>query len=432
MPRAKAAPSYAEGFHSDTEDDTVLPDALPTPESNQENAAPKVKGRGRGKAAISTMAKAKPVSRRTSGGRVVAKKKAAPKKPTTKRGPLKEKANNRNPEDTEEVNDFEENGQENGHHDHSAVSADELVAVKQPVKKTLAGAKRKTQAKKKQTDSETLQQIKGTANDGEFEYTPVKARQTKPPKGRPGRPPARQHVLAEVPVPEKVIPDTQDVVMEVVPQDQPLQSEEDEEVPQSVFRRTDNAQSRIQPPPAVRKRAGSASDTERGVGDPALRRKLGEMTKKFESLDMKYKTLRDVGIKEADANFEQLKKSSEAKSKGNVPFARLLHRQDTNSTNSGERANSQPQEGTSHPESTSTGITDPTKAAPGQRCRRFESTSPRHRAIQQPVRSPKREQSLASQSSQCSLRISNDRKRKFEDTRQRYQRQGPGTHHHGR
>lgn len=312
MPRPKAAASLALGVESKMDEDSVLPDALPTPDPNQENAKPAAKGRGREKASSAAVTKAKPARRRASGGVVTEKKKTTAKKSNPKRGPLKEQPNTGNPEDTEEVDEFGAEGHNEG---QSAVSADELVAVKQPAKKAPAGAKRKNQAKKKQTDSETLQQIKGTANDKEFEYTPVTARQTKPSKKPAGRPATKQRVLAEAAVTEQVIPDTQDVVMDIVPGDLPLQSE-DEEVPQSVFRRTNNAQSRKQPPPLVRKRAGSVSDTERGVGDPVIRRKLGEMTKKFENLDTKYKALKDVGIIEAEANLEKLKLSSENKSKG--------------------------------------------------------------------------------------------------------------------
>ncbi|KAI4142326.1 MAG: hypothetical protein LQ341_003247 [Variospora aurantia] len=297
------------------EEDTTLPDALPTSEFNQENAEPKGRGRGRGKAASGPITKSKAVQKRNNAGVVGRKKKAAPKKPSAKRGPLKEQSNNCNPEDTEDVDDFDEglNDRDGG---HSAVSADELVAVKQPAKKAPAGARGKIQKAKKQTDREALQHIKGAANDEELEYPPVTARQTKPVKKPLGKPPTNKRISADAPVSEKVIPDTQDVVMGVDLDEGPLQSgDEEEEVPQSVFRQTKNARSRQLQPQLARKRAGSASDTEQRAGDPALRRKLGEMTKKFENLDMKYKALRDVGIKEAEANFESLKLSSEGKSK---------------------------------------------------------------------------------------------------------------------
>ena len=60
-----------------------------------------------------------------------------------------------------------------------------------------------------------------------------------------------------------------------------------------------------------RRRAGSASDTERG-GDPNLRRKLGDVTRKFENIDLKYRNLKEVGITEANANMEKLRKQCEA------------------------------------------------------------------------------------------------------------------------
>jgi hypothetical protein len=63
-----------------------------------------------------------------------------------------------------------------------------------------------------------------------------------------------------------------------------------------------------------RRRAGSASDTERS--DPALRRKLGDMTKKFENLNVKYQDLREIGLKEGERNFERLRKQTEESKAG--------------------------------------------------------------------------------------------------------------------
>lgn len=326
MPRPKAVASLSGPFDCDLEGDSTMADALPTPESNQENAKPTVKGRGRAKAAASATTKAKSKTRRASVRLMGEKKNAAPKKAAAKRAPLKEQSSNRNPEDTEEVDDFDRDVENEAQGHQSAVSADELVAVKQPVRKARTAAKGKKPTSKKQTDSETLQQIKGTANDGEFEYTPVTARQTKPSKTAPGRPLAnKRKALPEAQVPlkvmsEKVIPDTQDVPMEVEPSELLLQSDEDEEIPQSVFRRTNNAPAnpRARQASVIRKQVGADFDIEKGGGDPSLRRKLGEMTKKFENLDLKYKRLTEVGVKDAEANFEKLKLSSEAKSKGMV------------------------------------------------------------------------------------------------------------------
>lgn len=62
--------------------------------------------------------------------------------------------------------------------------------------------------------------------------------------------------------------------------------------------------------PAYRRRAGSVSDTERG--DPMLRRKLGDITRKCENVELKYRSLKDVGVIEANNNVEKLRKQCEA------------------------------------------------------------------------------------------------------------------------
>jgi hypothetical protein len=54
-------------------------------------------------------------------------------------------------------------------------------------------------------------------------------------------------------------------------------------------------------------------------GDPALRRRLGEMTQKYENLEHKYRDLKEIAVKEAERNFDKLKKQSEEKSKGKPP-----------------------------------------------------------------------------------------------------------------
>ncbi|KAK3306912.1 chromosome segregation protein Csm1/Pcs1-domain-containing protein [Chaetomium strumarium] len=49
--------------------------------------------------------------------------------------------------------------------------------------------------------------------------------------------------------------------------------------------------------------------------EPALRRRLGEMTQKHESLEHKYRDLKEIAVKEAERNFDKLKKQSEEKSR---------------------------------------------------------------------------------------------------------------------
>ncbi|KAM5348500.1 hypothetical protein ACJ41O_008324 [Fusarium nematophilum] len=47
------------------------------------------------------------------------------------------------------------------------------------------------------------------------------------------------------------------------------------------------------------------------ISDVSLRRRLGDLTKKHENLEMRHRDLREVGVKEAERNFERLKKQAE-------------------------------------------------------------------------------------------------------------------------
>ncbi|KAJ5543090.1 Monopolin complex subunit Csm1/Pcs1 [Penicillium sp. DV-2018c] len=61
--------------------------------------------------------------------------------------------------------------------------------------------------------------------------------------------------------------------------------------------------------PRKRKLGGTESEQS---GDPELRRRLGELTKKHDALESRYRNLREIGIVEATANMEKLRKHSEA------------------------------------------------------------------------------------------------------------------------
>ena len=76
---------------------------------------------------------------------------------------------------------------------------------------------------------------------------------------------------------------------------------------------------------ATRRRAGSASDAERG--DPNLRRKLGDITRKFENIDLKYRNLKDVGVNEANSNMEKLRKQCDATTAASAELIASLKRE---------------------------------------------------------------------------------------------------------
>jgi hypothetical protein len=114
------------------------------------------------------------------------------------------------------------------------------------------------------------------------------------------------------------IPETQPDPMDIE------DSIEVEEIPESMpppprpsARRTQAQPSRARQPSAGARRAGSASDSER---DPVLRRKLGDLTRKLESMTVKYETLKDAASAGKESNFEQLKKRTEQTAKGTFHF----------------------------------------------------------------------------------------------------------------
>ncbi|MCJ1389985.1 hypothetical protein MMC18_002843 [Xylographa bjoerkii] len=315
MPKAKAISSLSGMIDSDMDELSDV-EMMPTPDSNQENTEPAKKPPGRPKAATTKVRKTKAASRRLSGG--PKPKAAAKKKEPARRAALKEQTNEEQASDIEEVDDFVDEAQGPVVHQEAEPPSESLdIQVdtkKKPGRKPKAAAKGKQTAKK-----DVLNPVKVVEKDGEFEYTPTATRQNKlaskasvATKNVTTKPQPSDQMDED----EKTIPETQPPPLDTDEFDLP-QEDEEEPIPQSVYRQVRNARSNSkQPQPNVaRRRAGSASDTERGGTDPATRRKLGEMTKKFENLDMKYRSLREVGVKEAEANFEKLKKQSEERTK---------------------------------------------------------------------------------------------------------------------
>ncbi|CAN8102420.1 unnamed protein product [Discula destructiva] len=63
-------------------------------------------------------------------------------------------------------------------------------------------------------------------------------------------------------------------------------------------------------PLSASKRSASLADHE---SDPSVRRRLGELTKRYEALEAKYKDLKNVAVTEAEKTFDRLKKTTEDK-----------------------------------------------------------------------------------------------------------------------
>jgi hypothetical protein len=288
MSKSKYEKSTLSALVDSDSDENGFMDSEMTPNSAAENMLASKKGRGRPKAAAAKVTKVKTSTRRTSG-RITAAKKG-------KRAPLSDKTNEQNAtSDTEEVEEFEDTVMDNG------PSEDELDATAVTLKQS------KSRVTKSKPANKATKVVKG-------EHSKFTINNDTPEARRIGSRSTASKKTAKRQVPE-VIQETQESLMEV----EDYGDEEIEEPtikPRARHVPVARATSQTRQTSVPRRRAGSASDTERN--DPAIRRKLGDLTKKFDNLDLKYRNVREIGIKEAEHNFERLKKQSEESTKGKL------------------------------------------------------------------------------------------------------------------
>ena len=213
------------------------------------------------------------------------------------------------------------NNQQSATNNVGDVSEDELESPKTLVEQRLeAAAKPKGNKAKRATAKKT------TELQDEIDQTPTVARSSHLQNGLhkdlpkiTSKPPAASRSKA---VSRPIIPESQ-------PEPMDTESEGQDRSEVAALPPTKNrarAGSKIRRESTFRRRAGSASDTERG-GDPNLRRKLGDVTRKFENIDLKYRNLKEVGISEANANMEKLRKQCEATTAASVELIASLKKE---------------------------------------------------------------------------------------------------------
>ncbi|KAL2866883.1 putative chromosome segregation protein (Pcs1) [Aspergillus lucknowensis] len=151
--------------------------------------------------------------------------------------------------------------------------------------------------------------------DGEFEYTPKSTRQQKDigkseelpePRTRTRRKSltgAKEGAKRATSQAEDTVQDVIDetIIEEELPETQPA--------PMSPVKRKQSSSQALQSSPSKRKSGG---EDDKISGEPELRRRLGDLTKKYDTLENRYRNLKDIGIVEANANVEKLKKQCEA------------------------------------------------------------------------------------------------------------------------
>ena len=307
--------------------DVTQPNMLPSPESNQENSAvPAKKARGKRTAKFG---KPKPAARKAAGtanGSGVKKAPAARKGQAAGRVPLKDQTNIQHGSDTEEVDEFN-TAEDNA--TSKPISGDELNGAK-PAPKQGRGrrpVKPEGPLEEHRPTIEDSIQVQRIVDEGaEFEYTPTQNRQSKPLPKPASRPRGRPKAPSKEPV---VIPETQVEPLQIESSmPDPSPNSDVEEASMQPVQRTTHFRAGSKQRQPYRHRAGSASSTEGGrtANDPTLRRRLGDVTRKLESLEMKYQTLRDVGIAEASENFSRLQASAASERKAAAEVIASLKR----------------------------------------------------------------------------------------------------------
>ncbi|KAG2416623.1 hypothetical protein HFD88_007838 [Aspergillus terreus] len=151
---------------------------------------------------------------------------------------------------------------------------------------------------------------KQVKTDGEFEYTPTSARQAKAAvnaKAKPEPKGPRRRAESES---DHDMSEAEEPAAEVV--DETMMDEDVNERRisfASPTKRNHSIGRTLQNSPS--KRALGAGGEEKPT-EPELRRRIGELTKKCDTLENRYRNLKEIGVVEANANAEKLRKQCEA------------------------------------------------------------------------------------------------------------------------
>ncbi|KAF9693958.1 hypothetical protein EKO04_008058 [Ascochyta lentis] len=290
---------------------------MPTPDSNTENKAPARKARGK----AAQPPRSAPATKATARGRPAtrvaeAKKDHVAKKAPAKAGRKAQAGRKKGAESEEEEEEIDE------------LDGDDVTEATEPVKPAKRG--RPAKAKKVQDEEEPVEEepAPAPAKRGRKAAVkePVVKKETKAKTTAKSRA-TKRGADTEADPEAFTIPETQPA-LDADPMDME-DSIEAEEIPESMpppprpsARRT--AASRTRQPSAGARRAGSVSDTER---DPAMRRKVGDLTKKLEAMTARYETLKDAATSGKESSFEQLRKRTEQAAKDQDAVIKALKQQ---------------------------------------------------------------------------------------------------------
>ncbi|RAH71146.1 putative chromosome segregation protein (Pcs1) [Aspergillus aculeatinus CBS 121060] len=311
MPKRKAAAAALSSLAGSDDESMIQADG---PQERRDGARPTKKARGRPRSK-STDLKASPPPRRESTHAQPqpegsSKKSGRRGRPKGSRNSV-QAAPQDEPEEQEPPAEAASEAQAPAVAESAAVSNDELAesqpTAAKPSKRSKASKSGKTGGAVPRARSKTTD--KPVVADGEFEYTPSsKRRQQPPPSEERDAPPQKTRAKNKTGT-----KDTRD------------ESEVEDNVPEDAAEEIDETVLQEAPPTGTRSRSASPTKRRQSLRDarvspskprtsdePELRRKIGELTKKCDTLENRYRTLKEIGIVEANANMEKLRKQCES------------------------------------------------------------------------------------------------------------------------
>ncbi|KAI9671096.1 MAG: hypothetical protein M1831_005182 [Alyxoria varia] len=317
--------SYNENTESsDTDEDSTLPNMAATNE-NKPQLVKKRPGRKKAdpdnqkakQATTDAQGETQKVSKATRGAARGAKSGGRGRggKTRSERPPLKEIDNAQAHTDADELDELDDLGANEKLTPISMAKTNATKAAVAPMEEA-EGRKEAEEPEKKQpkrrgprAKKEKEQQVEEIP-----ETQPEAAAQSRLAKAT--KPSARQKPRPAV---KESIPETQPDAMEV---DEPENTEDlrapsAEALKRTTSRARSDSRPRQTPAAPAPRRGGSVSDTER-AGDTTLRRRFNELSNKFETLDLKYRNLRDVGVQEAQDNFDRIKQQTDERANASL------------------------------------------------------------------------------------------------------------------
>ncbi|KAJ5631569.1 Chromosome segregation protein (Pcs1) [Penicillium longicatenatum] len=309
MPKRKAPTKLSGLTGSDDEDIMQVTGDGSAPAQESHDEPPAKKRRGRPRISNDNATESQPTSQAKKRESATAAQADAPpaKKPGRRGRPRGSSRTSEAPETQMEAEVMHEAADEK----NSEQENEDPMATKQT---KITRATRATKPAPTRRTGRAASAAKHSVTDGEFEYTPSGSKQAvaqesrEEPEASP-RPRAVQRRQKEAKTADPVQNDepAREVVDEsILPDEVPPARH----VPSSAVK---NARSRLSTmrntlEPSPRKR--NSGDVEQG-GEPELRRKIGDLTKKQEALESKYRNLREIGVVEANTNMEKLRKQCE-------------------------------------------------------------------------------------------------------------------------